>query len=558
MKAKKYNWTLRHSFLLFLVIFISSSCVEDVTESTKEPTRYTANDIKSYSDLFDVFWNTMNQKYNYFYEQSSFNWETVYNEYAPKFKKLKTFNRDKQYSKAEISEDCNKAIEYITEIIDPIIDRHFYVKISLPVSHSFIRNVYFHGGMKSKEKIYTYPFELKYEYMRSKIQSETGVFGQANDMLGGFLSDNPDIYYFSFKSFTISNHYILSFGSEYLVIDDKSPYYLTEKEIRDTVEANKIKDPAVKSALIEKSIEYMNKFNSFMRSEIAQDAIKKIADFNQSENPDNSFIEALSKAKENAPDINIELSQLSGLKEFRLNPNYTTWFKQRSTEHLQLACEYTVFLSNIDNVINNQYKIDFYRNFLVPLKVGKIKKIILDLRGNGGGMVLDARTFTDRFITKDAIFGYQRFKEDNNPFSYTPWTPCMTKTTGIGIKKEIPIVILLDNNSASMSEISTLMLKSQGKHVTVVGGYSAGATAGLGDSDQFNGGIRGKVSDYLEFYMPLLAMQDATHTVIEGIGIKPDLLVDPLTEDEVREMALSPFTHIDRTLKQAIEVLSNN
>lgn len=67
----------------------------------------------------------------------------------------------------------------------------------------------------------------------------------------------------------------MSFGSEYLVIDDKSPYYLTEKEIRDTVEANKIKDPAVKSALIEKSIEYMNKFNSFMRSEIAQDAIKK-------------------------------------------------------------------------------------------------------------------------------------------------------------------------------------------------------------------------------------------------------------------------------------------
>ena len=44
--------------------------------------------------------------------------------------------------------------------------------------------------------------------------------------------------------------------------------------------------------------------------------------------------------------------------------------------------------------------------------------------------------------------------------------------------------------------------------------------------------------------MPLLAMQDATHTVIEGIGIKPDLLVDPLTEDEVREMALSPFTHV--------------
>lgn len=107
-----------------------------------------------------------------------------------------------------------------------------------------------------------------------------------------------------------------------------------------------------------------------MRSEIAQDAIKKQRILiNQKSRQ--QFIEALSKAKENAPDINIELSQLSGLKEFRLNPNYTTWFKQRSTEHLQLACEYTVFLSNIDNVINNQYKIDFYRNFWYPSKLEK-------------------------------------------------------------------------------------------------------------------------------------------------------------------------------------------
>lgn len=106
-----------------------------------------------------------------------------------------------------------------------------------------------------------------------------------------------------------------------------------------------------------------------------------------------------------------------------------------------------------------------------------------------------------------------------------------------------------------MSEISTLMLKSQGEHVTVVGHYSAGATAGLGDSDQFNGGLREKVGGYLEFYMPLLAMQDASHTVIEGVGIKPDVLLEPLTEEEVYEMIISPKTHIDRTLEQAIKLL---
>ena len=129
------------------------------------------------------------------------------------------------------------------------------------------------------------------------------------------------------------------------------------------------------------------------------------------------------------------------------------------------------------------------------------------------------------------------------------------------MQEHLQIVLSLKMLYLATKDLRKITIHSvipQGKHVTVVGGYSAGATAGLGDSDQFNGGIRGKVSDYLEFYMPLLAMQDATHTVIEGIGIKPDLLVDPLTEDEVREMALSPFTHIDRTLKQAIEVLSNN
>lgn len=551
MEIKNSKWTAL--CVLFLGLFSFISCVENTPESVKEPGRYTKDDIKSYSDLFDVFWTTMNQKYNYFNEQKQ-DWEAVYNEYSPKFKELKTFNRDKQYSRAEISEDCDKAIQYFKDIIDPIIDRHFYVKISFPVSHSYFKSVYFRGGMKNEETIYTYPFKYKYAYMKSRVQPITGIFGEKNDILGGFLLDNPDIYYFGFESFIISRDYILSFDDDYLGIDDKSLYYLAETEIKDTV-ASKVNNSASGNILIEKSVECVNKFNSFIKSEVARKAINKMRDFNQSERIDEDFTEALFKAKEKAPDINSELLLLNKIQEFVLNPVYTEWFKQRLMKHLQLACEYLIFLSHIDKGLNSQYKIDFYKNFLTPLREGKIKKIILDFRGNGGGMVLDARTFIDRFVTRNTVFGYQRFKEDNNPFSYTPWIPCMTKTTDVGIKKEIPIVILIDKESASMSEISTLMLKSQGEHVTVVGHYSAGATAGLGDSDQFNGGLREKVGGYLEFYMPLLAMQDASHTVIEGVGIKPDVLLEPLTEEEVYEMIISPKTHIDRTLEQAIKLL---
>lgn len=60
MKVKKYNWILCYFFFLFFVIFIFSSCVEDVIELIKELIWYIVNDIKLYFDLFDVFWNIMN------------------------------------------------------------------------------------------------------------------------------------------------------------------------------------------------------------------------------------------------------------------------------------------------------------------------------------------------------------------------------------------------------------------------------------------------------------------------------------------------------------------
>ena len=46
-----------------------NSCVKDEETSITEPTRYTSSDVKSYADLFKVFWTVMDQRYNYFYEQ---------------------------------------------------------------------------------------------------------------------------------------------------------------------------------------------------------------------------------------------------------------------------------------------------------------------------------------------------------------------------------------------------------------------------------------------------------------------------------------------------------
>lgn len=127
-----------------------------------------------------------------------------------------------------------------------------------------------------------------------------------------------------------------------------------------------------------------------------------------------------------------------------------------------------------------------------------------------------------------------------------------------GMPSNIPIVILTDKGRASMSEMSTMMLKSQGDHVISVGDYSAGATAGLTpDSDAFNGGFAGgNIAGVMAFYMPTMATKDMNGEVIEGIGVKPDIYVTPPTDAEVAAMQNSPATFVDRVMIEAVKYLN--
>lgn len=126
-----------------------------------------------------------------------------------------------------------------------------------------------------------------------------------------------------------------------------------------------------------------------------------------------------------------------------------------------------------------------------------------------------------------------------------------------GIPGNIPIVVLTDKGSYSMSEMSTLMLKSQGSHVVSIGDYSAGATAGLGGSDDFNGGTRDVIANgVLEFYMPLMATKTLNNDVVEGIGVKPDIFVVPPSDAEVAQMKNNPQTFVDRVMVEAVKYLS--
>ncbi|HAY3551564.1 peptidase S41 [Elizabethkingia meningoseptica] len=549
---------------MLLALMMPNSCVRNEDIAITEPDRYADESVKSYADLFTLFWNTMDERYNYFYEQKrkdGMNWDAIYKEYYPKFAALKSFNRT-GFSDPQVQEDADKAIEYFTNIIDPIMDRHFSIKIKLPYSAttSVFTSVPFWGGMKT-ERTNIYEFYAKANYMRMKLaegsvdRNAESFDGGLFTLLAGKLKTNPDIHYITFTQFSLSSMMVINLADKYLEPVSDSKAVLTAAEIEKSPQLNAITDVNLRNELKAFCIEMLKSYNDFMDSDKIKVFNSYIKDFKENEIVSENFIGTANELLDN-------MSNLPYYRAHYIYPGvgvnsqvlpFVFWFTDRMDAHTG-ARNYMAFTQAL-NIVSGAGP--FYNKFLNPLHKGEVKKIIIDVRGNPGGSVMDARFFIDRFITQKTIFAYQRTKEGNGRFNYTPWIPAETNPHKFSMPANIPIVILTDKGSASMSEMLTMMLKSQGNQVISIGDYSAGATAGLAGPDEFNGGIISNVTSYLNFYMPLMALKDRNNEIVEGVGVKPEVYVAPPTDEEIEEMKRSPQTFVDRVITEAVKYLSS-
>jgi len=561
---KKLNQYLVLSLGLFLTIGILNSCVKEDEVSITEPSRYTQSDVKSYGDLFKVFWTIMDQNYNYFYEQKrqdGRDWNAVYKEYYPKFLALKTYNKDTQFNDQDIQEDRKKAIQYFTDIIDPIIDRHFTFSVLLPSSKgSDNTQVDFNGGMKTKRNN-IYAFDNKKTYIQNKLENEynliisLGLNGTL-DLIGGRLKSNPDIHYISYNTFLVFASEI-NLKDKYIIPAPDDKNLLTIAEIDASKELNMIEDLSERKKARDEAVDILKQYQASLISLALEinNFNNHVSIFKTTEVVSDTFLDVTKKISPNVEKLpDIDPNSLVNIFKIGLQPNqapFLNWFFARMQKDYTGLNQLQV---DVKQIIN---KAPFYQKFLNPLHKGDIKKLIIDLRGNGGGAVIDFRVFVERFVTKNAVWGYQRTKQGNGRFNYTPWVPMQAKPHQFALPANIPIVILTDKGSASMSEMSTMMLKSQGSQVISIGDFSAGATAGLGLSDDFNGGSRDNVAGVMRFYMPLMATKDINGNVIEGIGVKPDIYVTPPTDAEVAAMKSSPSTFTDRVMVEAVKHLSS-
>lgn len=102
---------------------------------------------------------------------------------------------------------------------------------------------------------------------------------------------------------------------------------------------------------------------------------------------------------------------------------------------------------------------------LLQLKADGAKNIILDLRGNPGGLLNEAVNICNLFVPQNEIIVTTKSKNENYNNTY--------KTTKTPVDTEIPLVVLVDGGSASASEIVSGALQDLDRAV-IVGSRSFG------------------------------------------------------------------------------------
>ncbi|PIQ48777.1 MAG: peptidase S41 [Cytophagales bacterium CG12_big_fil_rev_8_21_14_0_65_40_12] len=202
------------------------------------------------------------------------------------------------------------------------------------------------------------------------------------------------------------------------------------------------------------------------------------------------------------------------------------------------------------------------KSALRELKKQGANKVILDLRGNPGGLLNEAVNISNIFIPKGELVVTTKGKLEETNATY--------KTLNSSTDEEIPLVVLTSSNSASASEIVAGVIqdydrgvivgqKSFGKglvqrtlplsynsqmKVTIAKYYtpSGRCIQALDYGNRNEDGSVGKVPDSLK----TLFKTRGGRPVYDGGGVDPDLLVDakklaPVTIGMLRESLLLKF-----------------
>lgn len=173
---------------------------------------------------------------------------------------------------------------------------------------------------------------------------------------------------------------------------------------------------------------------------------------------------------------------------------------------------------------------DFKAKF-EELQRKNIKSLIIDLRNNGGGIVTEALGIADLIADKGSVLLYTVDKNNNEKTEKSSNNPIIN----------MPIVVLVNGNTASSSEILSGALKDLGK-ATIIGTKTYGKGV-IQNILTLNDGSGIKITS--EEY------QTPKRNKINKVGIEPDEVVElPETVKNVLNIDKSEDTQLQKAIEK--------
>ncbi|OWK27037.1 MAG: hypothetical protein US76_00205 [Parcubacteria group bacterium GW2011_GWA2_38_13b] len=158
----------------------------------------------------------------------------------------------------------------------------------------------------------------------------------------------------------------------------------------------------------------------------------------------------------------------------------------------------------------------------------KADAVILDLRNNPGGFLEVANELASYFLEKDAIIAIEDFGNKKQEY----------RSLGINILGNLPMVILVNQGSASASEIMAGALRDN-KNIKLIGETTFGKGS-VQELQEFSGGASVKLTIAKWLTPKGISIKDE--------GLKPDIEIK-LTDDDLKN-------NKDTQLNKAVETLS--
>lgn len=218
--------------------------------------------------------------------------------------------------------------------------------------------------------------------------------------------------------------------------------------------------------------------------------------------------------------------------KLKINRNSNLYYKTITRSHIDIPSVESEMINNVGIIY--YYQFTNTSNQLFTEEINKLtaqnpKGLVIDFRNNPGGYLFSAQQLISRFIPAN---------EDYIKIMLTSGTTYSEKSSGPGDLKDMPLVIIINEGSASASEIAALALKDQ-LGAKIVGTTSFGKSK-IQEIIKYNDGSYLKLS--------IARWLSPNGTLVEDIGITPDTIIE-LTDTDISN-------NIDSQLNKAISLIN--